>query len=106
MSRANRLNRRNVHIYDSHNPTANILGGFCLLQDITNSSFHALLDIFITRSSTEDNPLANSDHYYIQNSAGRQLARNNELLQPGECYLVATGNQLQSHLLYKFHTHC
>ena len=88
MSRINRLIRRNVHIYDYEKPTE-VLGGFCVVQEIRHITFYSMLDVFVTPTDTTS--LDNGVYYYIQTSSGIKIERDDQLLQPGDYYVVAAG---------------
>ena len=97
MSRTNRLIRRNVHIYHYDKPT-DVLGGFCVVQDIRHISFYSMLDVFITPTDTTS--LDNGGYYYMQTSSGVKIERDAQLLQPGDYYIVAAGELLRNRLLH------
>ena len=97
MSRTNRLIRRNVHIYHYDKPT-DVLGGFCVVQDIRHISFYSMLDVFITPTDTTS--LDNGGYYYMQTSSGVKIERDDQLLQPGDYYIVATGELLPNRLVH------
>ena len=97
MSHPDRLIRRNVHVYDFERPT-DVLGGFCVVQEITHISFYAMLDIFVTNTDTTS--LDNGGFYYLQDSSGVKVERDEQLLQPGDYYMIAAGELLRNHLVH------
>jgi hypothetical protein len=85
MSRAVRLEARNVHIFDLKNRNT-VLGGLYLAQRITNSSFYAMVDIFIVFSE----PIIDNDPCYsLQTENGVEVKQNSDVFQPGNYYLDA-----------------
>ena len=93
MSRADRLATRNVQIYDLKQPDT-VLGGLYLAQDVTNSSFYAMLDTFIVPvqiSSSQD-----TFSYYLKTKDGAIIARDSNFFKPGTYHLVATGKYLRN----------
>ena len=93
MSYPNRLAARNVHIYDFKQPDT-VLGGLYLAkaQDITNSSFYAMLENFIVL--TEIPSFQNGHKYFLQSEDGATIARDDGYFKPGTYYLVSTGECL------------
>ncbi|MCJ1325266.1 hypothetical protein MMC10_001928 [Thelotrema lepadinum] len=86
MPLVNRLRARNVHIYD-FKERSNVLGGTFLAQQITNSKFYALLDMFIVSSG--DLPA-----YFLQTEDGIKIERNSDFFEPGDYYLDVAGVQI------------
>ena len=89
MPLVNRLRARNVHIYD-FKERSNVLGGTFLAQQITNSKFYALLDMFIVSSG--DLPA-----YFLQTEDGIKIERNSDFFEPGDYYLDVAGECAPTH---------
>ena len=70
----------NVHIYNSKDPTE-VIGGLCLANGITNANFYAMIEIIIIFSST----------FFLRNETGIEIEKNDDQLQPGKYYIVASG---------------
>ena len=90
MTRADRLQARNVQIYDLKNPET-ILGGLYLAeaQQMATSSLYTMLDMLITVENPADN-----FNYFLQTKDGLKITRDNNIFKRGTYYLNATGKTL------------
>ena len=88
MSRADRVAARNVQIYDAKELDST-LGGFYLTQDVTNSGFYAMLDVFIVPSATT--PFQENFGYVLQKEDGTNVQRDSNFFRPGSYYLSSAG---------------
>jgi hypothetical protein len=79
----NRSGGRNVHIYDTNNPTV-VLGGLILSNGVTNTNFYSMVEILIIFTST----------FFLQDETGTRIQKNNYPLQPGKYYIISTGKFL------------
>ena len=70
---------RNVHVFDSREPTTS-LGGLCITPGITNKSFHIMVEVLIIFQAS-----------YNLTREGLIVPRNEDLLQPGHYYVVTDG---------------
>ncbi|KAI5843787.1 HNH endonuclease-domain-containing protein [Morchella snyderi] len=82
MPAANRALGRDVHIYAASDPTGPVLGGLILTNGVTNANFYSMVDIILILSSI----------YHLQDADGSQLGRDNDLLLPGNYYVVTDGS--------------
>jgi len=83
-----RSGRRNVHIYDAKKPTV-VLGGLMLSNGVTNANLYSMLDIFIVYDTPRE-VLLDEEKPFLQDKEGTKIEKNDDPLQPGEYYIVAT----------------
>ena len=80
MSPNNRSVGRNVHIYDAKHPDS-VIGGLLLTNGVTNGNFYSMVEILIVFTST----------FLLRDEGGAEIKKDNDPLQPGKYYIVATG---------------
>jgi hypothetical protein len=89
---------RDVHIYDSENPTV-VLGGLILSNGITNANLYSMLDIFIVIE--EPFSLGDEESFLLQDEEGVRIEKNNHPLQPGKYYIVSISRVLPHPFMIK-----
>ena len=67
---------RNVHVYDSKDPTT-VLGGLHVTNGITNGNFLSMLDIIFIFETP----------YTVEHESGIRVVPNDQQLQPGKYYV-------------------
>lgn len=85
MSANNRSAGRNVHIYDSNNPTE-ALGGLILTNGVTNVNLYATINIIVIIQGT----------YFLRHNGDTVVPEDDSPLLPGKYYIVTTGKFLSS----------
>ncbi|KAI9877963.1 MAG: hypothetical protein M1830_002331 [Pleopsidium flavum] len=80
MPATNRVEGRNVHIYDAKDPSKS-LGGLILTDGITNANFYAMIDILFIFEST----------FILRlNNGNKTVPKNRDALQQGNYHIVTT----------------
>ncbi|KAF2183590.1 hypothetical protein K469DRAFT_667810 [Zopfia rhizophila CBS 207.26] len=69
---------RNVHIYDSGDPTT-VLGGLILANGVTNANFHSMMEILFVFTGT----------FFLQDEGSTKIEKDDHPLQPGKYFIVA-----------------
>ena len=72
---------RSVHIYDLNKPNTEI-GGLILLPGVTNSNFYAMIEIIVIFRGP----------FFLQDEKETKIERDDQPLQPGKYYIVATSS--------------
>jgi hypothetical protein len=76
---------RNVHIFDLSDPNTTI-GGLILTNGVTNANLYAMVEILVIFES----------EFTLQSEGGITVARDGNLLQPGNYYIHAAGKFLNN----------
>jgi hypothetical protein len=86
-----RSDGRNVHIYDANDPDT-VLGGLVLTNGVTNDNFYSMVEILIIFTSA----------FLLRDEGGAEIKKDNRPLQPGNYYIVATGEFFPYNTLLSF----
>lgn len=89
MSANNRSAGRDVHIYDSNNPTE-VLGGLILASGVTNANLYAMINIIVIFNGT----------YFLRHDGDTIVPKDNAPLSPGNYYIVTKGKFLSNNSIY------
>jgi hypothetical protein len=90
MPGSNRSEGRNVHIFDSRNPSTKV-GGLILTNGVTNTNLYAMIEIIVIFEGG----------FSLRNESGVTIAKDNDQLQPGNYYISADRKFLSNSLIDK-----
>jgi len=88
MSVASRSARRNVHIYDTNNPTT-VLGGLILTNGVTNANFYSMVEIICIFDA----------NFFLRDDSGLVIQRDEQPLQPGNYYIITSCRFLHDYIV-------
>jgi len=75
---------RNVHFYDSNDPSV-VLGGLVLNQGVTNKNFYAMLEVLIVPSENSGCIITLDDgqpFFSLKDTAGNVIPRDDSHIEP------------------------
>jgi hypothetical protein len=98
MTLATRALMRDVHFYDSKDPSV-VLGGLVLNTGVTNKNFHSMLEVLIIPENNGCITLDDDQPFFtLKDSAGNILQRDDLPLKPGDYHIDGRGRLLHGHL--------
>ncbi|KAF2185264.1 hypothetical protein K469DRAFT_726814 [Zopfia rhizophila CBS 207.26] len=78
MPQIDRSGRRNVHIYDSGDPTA-VLGGLILTNRVTNANFYSMIEVLFVFTAA----------FFLRDEGNTKREKDDHPLQPEKHFIVA-----------------
>jgi hypothetical protein len=83
MAPRDRSKGRDVHIYDTNDPTT-VLGGLILANGVTNANFYSMVEVLVLFTS----------NFELRDEGDTKIERNGDPLQPGKYYINTVGKFL------------